>query len=57
MRFLIYDAASGAILREIIRTAGSPDVPTGQAVIPTPDGFTGNDTTHEVVDGEVVEIS
>jgi len=58
-RVLIYDSGTGAIKRAVTCPDAlvSSQIKTGEAQIARPSDFTGNDTTHEVVDGEVVEIS
>ena len=54
MRFAVYSVATGEILRLVNRNDQARD---GEATVQLPSPFSGNDTTHEVIDGQVVEIS
>lgn len=55
---LVYDATTGSIKRRVTCPAAfvADQVKSGEAQIAVPEGFTGNDTTHVIVDGEVATI-
>lgn len=59
MRWVVYEEATGSIRRLINCPAqhAAQQAKAGEAVIPAPEPFNGNDETHKVVNGEVVEIS
>lgn len=52
MRYAVYSVVTGQIQRLVNR---DDQARAGEATIALPDAFDGSDTTHEVVDGEVVE--
>jgi hypothetical protein len=58
MKIIVYDHATGAIKRMVTCPAScvTSQVKTGEAQIERPSDFTGDHTTHQVVDGEVVPI-
>lgn len=55
----VYDSTTGAIKRVVTCPTGKEalQVGTGEAQLSTPPGFNGDDTTHEIVDGEFAEIT
>lgn len=52
MRYAVYSVATGQIQRLVNREDQARE---GEATVELPEAFDGNDTTHEVIDGEVVE--
>mgnify|MGYP001363787959 CR=1 FL=1 len=56
-RYIIYHAGSGIWLREVMKSGPAPIPRLGEAVIPLPPDFIGDDTTHRIEDGEPVLIA
>ena len=57
-KVVVYDNATGDILR-VIRcpdAMAEAQAKTGESVVAPVNDFSGNDTTHKVVDGALVEI-
>lgn len=58
-KIAVYDSTTGAIKRIVTcpDLAVAAQVKSGEAQIALPEGFTGDDTTHEIVAGEFAEIT
>jgi hypothetical protein len=57
-KIIVYDDATGSIKRLVTCPSAyvTSQIKTGEAQIARPSDFSGNHTTHRVVDGEVVPI-
>lgn len=57
-KVIIYDSATGAIKRFVTCPAAhaAAQIKSGESQIAKPTDFTGDDTTHEIVGGEVSAI-
>lgn len=57
MRIVVYDTATGDILKTVLCPPSAADAQAGEGqavIVPSPEGVT--DTTHKVVDGEIVPL-